>query len=255
MPLASHVPDETFVQAIAGLKHPECTVQSVYRKKVLTLGANYEVFDDPALPEPTPLHVSTLQAVVDYMKAAIADDHKLVVNVVSPTKVQIVAPLAGPVTQQLTYLTAAPTLPDLHIGTGNYLGMEAFMIQLMSCFQNTPEREELQSFCSRVKSGLAREIEDDGVQQTVTVMAGATRAEGVKIKNPWQLAPFRTFPEVSQPSTDFILRMKQDNTGGDNLIARAALIEADGGAWRMQAIAVVGSWLREQLGNAVTILA
>ncbi len=70
------------------------------------------------------------------------------------------------------------------------------------------------------------------------------------------LAPFRTFSEIAQPESPFVLRMKQRNPTPESLIADSALIEADGGAWRPVAIAAIGAYLRDALAlESVTILA
>ena len=57
--------------------------------------------------------------------------------------------------------------------------------------------------------------------------------------NPVELAPYRTFPEVEQPISKFIFRMQEG--------PRAALYEADGGAWRNKAILSIKEYLQEEL--------
>ncbi|OSA97223.1 hypothetical protein B2H85_16310, partial [Clostridium botulinum] len=53
------------------------------------------------------------------------------------------------------------------------------------------------------------------------------------------LAPYRTFPEVQQPTSKFIFRMQQG--------PKAAIFEADGGAWRNQAMQSIKAYLQEEL--------
>lgn len=57
------------------------------------------------------------------------------------------------------------------------------------------------------------------------------------------LAPYRTFLEVEQPESQFIFRMKDG--------PRGAIFEADGGAWRNQAIVNIREYLKEQLSEEV----
>jgi hypothetical protein len=263
MSLTDQLPDGTLVREIAELVHPDVTVQKIYDQTVLTRGNEpVQVFDDPNLPEPVVLAASTLTAVKDYIAAQIAQndllpvaDHgpkpDLVVQVVSPTRVLVLSPIVGAQRQQFVYLQAEPMLPKLRLG--DWLNMEEFHIQLLSCFVESDERTALQQFVGKLKTGLAAEIEDDGVSQAVTVMSGMTRTETVKPKNPWALAPFRTFPEVLQPECDMVLRMKTVKSG-EALQCYAALHEADGGAWRMRAVTAIGAWLRGELPTGTIVL-
>lgn len=62
-----------------------------------------------------------------------------------------------------------------------------------------------------------------------------------QIPNPVHLKPYRTFLEVDQPASDFIFRMR-DNHGVD-----CAIFEADGGAWEMEAMQNIKSYLQKEL--------
>ena len=241
--------DESMVNAIADLKHPGNDVQDMYRKKVLVIGAEHYDYDDPNEPKPETLKVSTLTAVVDYMKANLADK-PAIVQVVSPACVKIVAPLVGCQRNMLEYLVSAPLLPEMQFKT--FVDPETFAIQLQSGFVGSPERDDLLRFCSKIRTGLAKEIVDDGVSQDVTVMATLTRTEDVKVKNPWNLQPFRTFPEIAQPTTAYLLRMRSSKSG-DNINASIALYEADGGAWRAVAITSIGMYLRAALPDTIIL--
>lgn len=75
--------------------------------------------------------------------------------------------------------------------------------------------------------------------QKVTVKTGVASVSDAVVPNPVTLAPYRTFPEVEQPESKFIFRMKEGPT--------AALFEADGGAWRNTAILGIKEYLKEAL--------
>jgi len=55
--------------------------------------------------------------------------------------------------------------------------------------------------------------------------------------------PFRTFLEVAQPESEFILRL--DGSGQINLIG------ADGGAWKLEAVRNIAAYFEEKLGDLV----
>ena len=78
----------------------------------------------------------------------------------------------------------------------------------------------------------------------------ASKAEGI-IPSPCSLRPFRTFPEVEQPMSKFIFRMRERR---DETI-ESALYEADGGAWRNEARKNICGYLREKLKDTgITVI-
>jgi hypothetical protein len=90
-----------------------------------------------------------------------------------------------------------------------------------------------------VEEKNVRQTGDNGIAQAVTIKTGVATADDVLVPNPVSLAPFRTFLEVEQPISDFIFRMKDGPKG--------AIFEADGGAWRNQAISNVREYLEVEL--------
>lgn len=66
------------------------------------------------------------------------------------------------------------------------------------------------------------------------------------------LRPYRTFREVEQPASRFVLRLQSGQGDG---MPKAALFEADGGAWRLTAIEAIARWLRTaQMPDALAII-
>ena len=65
-------------------------------------------------------------------------------------------------------------------------------------------------------------------------------------KNPAPLRPLRTFPEVEQPVSPFVVRFKEGK--------KAALFNADGGAWKVAAVKSIGSFLRKELEGTNTVV-
>lgn len=54
-----------------------------------------------------------------------------------------------------------------------------------------------------------------------------------------RLAPYRTFREIKQPESEFLLRSRID----DNNVPKLALYEADGGAWKISAIHGIAEYI------------
>lgn len=264
----SAVLDGDAVNAVADLARPIVHRENVHNKVVLTTRDNKsQVFDDPKEAEPSPIRATTLQAVVDFVGAQIAQKdvavsvvsaqtaagegpftEPVVVHIESPTSVKVLSPFVGSMRQRFTYLEASPLLPKLILG--EHMAMEPFMIQLMTCFMQSDERTDLQKLCSNLGYGIKSEVEDDGLSQSVAVKTATTRVASVTAKNPWQLAPYRSFSEIDQPETSYILRLK----GDENVLPTAALFEADGGIWRVTAIKRIGEWLTDRLPEGTILL-
>lgn len=79
-----------------------------------------------------------------------------------------------------------------------------------------------------------------------TLKSGALKEKG-EIKPIVRLSPYRTFREIAQPESQFLLRIKT----GDNGAVQAALFEADGGAWRNEARLRIAAYLKEHIKVSV----
>lgn len=104
---------------------------------------------------------------------------------------------------------------------------QAAIIELRSRFLPTDDTEYLLDLISRINVDDGIQSDDNGVSQTVTVKKGVSLKATEQLKPRLTLKPFRTFREVPQPESEFILRL-DDN-------ARIGLFEADGGIWKMEA--------------------
>lgn len=85
----------------------------------------------------------------------------------------------------------------------------------------------------------------------MTARSGIARVEEISVPNPVFLAPFRTFREITQPLSPFVLRMKQGREGG---LPTVALFEADGGKWKLDAIQFIRDYLEGKI-ETVPIIA
>lgn len=216
------------------------------------------VVDDPKeLIKPGPLAktlgVSTLGGLRDYLKAnkdqlKLAD---LVVHVVSPTRVEVLGPLAERARVRELYVAAEAT-DLLHGFLSAYMSLEAFLIGLQVRFVDADDRGQLLRLLSTVKHETVKTAMDDGMTQVVQARAGVALVADVAVPNPVTLTGFRTFRDVVHPSSLFVLRVQAGRSGG---LPEVGLFEADGGAWKLTAIARVRDWLTEALPNDVAILA
>lgn len=197
-------------------------------------------------PTATALKVGTLTALIDYLKANVdaLDLAGLIVHVERPEQVFVRAKLEDEAAlyRRQVYLVASTELvggPPLHFG--QYVDAEAFTIALQAGFVPTAERDELVTLVASIRDNAVQETVDDGVAQEVKTARGVALSNRTRVPNPVTLAPFRTFREVEQPASRFILRLKSGQEGGKPTLA---LFEAEGGAWKLEAIQRVAAYLR-----------
>ncbi|MGF9907297.1 hypothetical protein [Brevibacillus porteri] len=200
-------------------------------------------------PTPEAIVVRNLSGLVDYLIHNYDDQPPVLVHVASPTQVDVFSTFNNDYNRN-HLLRAEALLP--RIAFGQFLNAEPFNILLQSCFVPNEARSVVLKVIGNIKEETVSNIGDDGVSQQVTAKTGVTTVENIVVPNPVSLKPFRTFVEIEQPESEFVFRMKSGPS--------AALFEADGGAWKLTAIARISEYLQGALedeikGGKVTIIA
>lgn len=121
--------------------------------------------------------------------------------------------------------------------------LESFVIAVQSLFKPNEELEQVIGWIGALANEKVLTNNDDGFSQSIQIKTGITSKSNVKIENPITLMPYRTFREVDQPPGQFILRLKESSSGNS---LKASLIEADGGAWTIQASVNIKKWFEDQ---------
>lgn len=198
----------------------------------------------PKPEEPAALTLHTLQGLVDYVTAN-RDELKAgecMIVVDGPTEVRVVSRLWAR-NQRFIYVKAVAE--DLSRGfSGTPHPMEDAIVTLQSRFTDAGDRDRVLKLLGNVTENAELLVQDDGVTQRVTTRAGAVlkNDDQAPVPNPVELAPFRTFREVDQPSSPFVMRLRK---GGPTV----AFHEADGGAWKLEAVEAIAEWLDGQVGE------
>lgn len=194
-------------------------------------------------PKASPIKMSTLTSLVDYIKSGTdLMAPRMVVHVVSPLEVRLFSWLDDDRIRE-TLAVAEGSVPEFRYGS--YMGHEEFIIALQAKFLPGNHREELLRFAGTVEKKSVASYGDDGVSQKATVSKGIAGKETLIVPNPVTLRPFRTFVEVEQPESLFVFRMRE----GDSDDVRCAIFEADGGAWKNEAMDNIKKYLQEELGS------
>ena len=207
--------------------------------------SNWHEIVPKVIPMPTQIGVNTLQGIVDYIKADVDDlvGQPTMVHVVDERIVVIRGALNyDEGSQRPAYLNAA--IADQDFPFGRAISAEAMIIGLQTRFVQTKERDDLVVLLGSIRENHVRETVDDGLSQEVKTQRGVTLVTTTRVPSPVLLAPFRTFREVEQPGSPFVVRLKAAPDGDQPLVT---LHEADGGAWKIEAVARIAAWLRDQL--------
>ena len=188
------------------------------------------------------LKVSTLSSLVEYIKGNVdVMAEKMLIQVVSPTEVRLLSQLDGDRKRECL-MVAEAELPEIKYG--KFVDCESFLITLRSNFIPNYDTDLLLKFAGTVEAGTVASYGDDGVTQKATVKKGINGKEDAVVPNPVNLRPYRTFTEVEQPESEFVFRMKQS----DNQVC-CALFEADGGAWKRDAMRKIQEYLEFELND------
>ena len=194
---------------------------------------------------PAPLMVSTLTSVVEYIKSNVDNrNFPFVVHVCNPTMVIVKSSLYGAFEQRDHYVEADASTPDFRFGS--WYDHESFIIALQSKFQPSDHLKGVLSLVGNIKDSGVKTYGDDGVTQTVQAKAGIAKVEDVAVPNPVTLVPFRTFVEVEQPASKFVFRMRSGRE-----MPEMALFEADGGAWKNEAMRNIRDYLGTEMAPSV----
>lgn len=204
-------------------------------------------------PTAEALAVYSLGAVRDYAKANrdTLTLNTLVVHVVSPQIVKLSGPLLARARNRESYVQAtALNLTDGFLG--KFMSIEDFIVGLQTRFADGGDRSAVLKLLGNVKHETVKVSQDDGITQTVSAKVGIVLSSEADVPNPVDLTPYRTFREVMQPSSLFVLRVNGGRPGG---LPEVGLFEADGGAWRLTAVDRVRDWLMHELPADVAVLA
>jgi hypothetical protein len=209
-------------------------------------------------PKAETITIHTLTGFVDYVRANVDKldfkNHLAVVK--SPVEVLFLSALSGECRQRDEIVHVVVDDKMRNYGFGQYQVIEEFIISLTSLFEDSPDRERVIKFVSRVTGGGSFTLSDDGVSQIVEAkknISGAITGNETapKIVN---LKPFRTFRDIDQPESSFLLRLKLIDE--DNKVVGACLHEADGGRWRNTAIKTIQEFLEKNLTKeGITVIA
>lgn len=221
-----------FIQNIDGVNYSD--------KKLYELGA----------PAPETLKAGSLISIVDYINKDVDKEtafppSRYIINVLSPILVELVSETKRD-GQRWKRISCEAVIPNIKYG--QFIDVELFNIMLQSNFKDSEQRKEVLAVIGNITDGIITEHKSDGISQSVNIKAGIQRVGTARVPNPVLLVPYRTFSEIEQPVSPFVLRLK---SGGEGSVPSAALFEADGAKWRLEAMNNICVFFEQRLTHAI----
>lgn len=198
---------------------------------------------------PAPLEFNFLDSLITYLKESpdFLCKGSLIIEIKSPTKIALHTQLGNRFNERFTLVNCAALVEEFP--WGRFIDPDNFVIMAQSRFVETEDLAKIRGIVGNVKSEEVTQFSDDGISQQVTAKSGIARVENVIIPPRVKLAPYRTFIEIEQPESEFVFRARK----GDG-IPHFALFEADGGAWRIEAMKRIKLYLAENLRGFNNVL-
>lgn len=191
---------------------------------------------DPPEARPRNLEVSGLDSLCKLICTELEKiGTTVMIRVVSHDRVEVFTTYLQDFTRYQLY-SARADVPGFRTG---YRDRDQALIELRSLFLQNEGVEYLLGLLSRMSLENNVTTNDNGVTQTVETVQGIALKSNETIKPRVPLAPFRTFLEVEQPESEFLLRVNDDGDIG--------LFEADGGVWKLDAKQNILSYFKIRL--------
>lgn len=194
----------------------------------------------PHVDRPKEISINSLDGICKLIRTEIDKvDSVILVHAAAHNKVNVFTTYQDDFSRNFLYTAYADAL-GLHEG---WRDRQTAIIELRSMFIPNEGSEYLLDLLSKITDENSISTNDNGVTQTVEARQGVSLAARVVVKPRVQLRPFRTFLEVEQPESEFLLRVDAGNGIG--------FFEADGGIWRLEAKRNIAEYFEARLKDLI----
>lgn len=126
---------------------------------------------------------------------------------------------------------------------GSFMPYERAVIELRSLYIPNEGSQYLLTLLGSISQESKVTSSDNGVTQKVEAKSGVALCSMVEVKPRVELQPFRTFVEVEQPASEFLLRVNDRGEIG--------VFQADGGVWKLEATRNVAAYFEKELRDLI----
>lgn len=196
---------------------------------------------DPPKYKPEPICVTGLDSICKLVQNETkAVGRKIFIRIAAYNKVSVFSTYDDQYERAYLYKCEADTP---YVTVDRFMEYEKAVIELRSLYIPNKGTEYLLDLLGSISSESKVTSADNGVTQTVEAKSGISLKQQVAIKPRVELRPFRTFIEVAQPESEFLLRISGDGKIG--------LYEADGGVWKLEATRNVAAYFEKELKDLI----
>lgn len=194
----------------------------------------------PHVDRPDCISVSGLDSICKLIRTELEKvGTTIMVQVKSNDTVEVMTTYLSDFSRNTLYRAKADA-PGLYTG---FRGREVALIELRSLCIPNEGTAYLLDLLSRMTNENSVSTNDNGVTQTVKARQGVALNALIEIKPRVMLRPFRTFLEVEQPESEFLLRVDPDEGIG--------FFEADGGIWKLEAKKNIADYFLKNMGDLI----
>ena len=194
----------------------------------------------PHVDRPDCISVSGLDSICKLIRTELEKvGTTIMVQVKSNDTVEVMTTYLSDFSRNTLYRAKADA-PGLRTG---FRGREVALIELRSLCIPNEGTAYLLDLLSRMTNENSVSTNDNGVTQTVEARQGVALNALIEIKPRVMLRPFRTFLEVEQPESEFLLRVDPDEGIG--------FFEADGGIWKLEAKKNIADYFLKNMGDLI----
>ena len=227
-----------FIEKVQDLSKPEIKIinDNIY----LVQNGNYK-FIEKAINVHEILETKTLTSIISFIENNIGDIEKainLFIHVVDYDKVLL---KTGYNFKNAYEHLVNARCENIALNINNYMSIEYAIIELQTKYIDNDDKADLLQVLASVRADSSIENNDDGVTQEVIMKKGIHTAVKKNFEPIKTLIPRRTFQDVNQPESQFLIRFKEENG------IKVALFLADSDAWKQKAMANIETWLINEL--------
>ena len=122
------------------------------------------------------------------------------------------------------------------------LSFEEALIALRTRFQPATDTDYALRLLSNITTGGKVTYNDNGVATSIITKRGIDLQNNEAIKPIIKLRPYRTFQEIEQPESQFLIRINERGI---------TFMEADGGMWKLEARKTIKKYLEAALSDEI----
>lgn len=218
----------------------------------ITSGEDYRIVRLPVL---APIACNTLTGIIDFINmqdSMLVDDRILLppvcIHIKSHCEVELIGDLDNNWRTKNLWIKAGCEVFDSNCIVKP---LEGFLTWIQSFFVQDNETNEILSVLSKITASNGVEVTDKGVALAVERKKDIHFKENDKIRSQYSLRPYRTFSEIEQPKSLFILRVHE---GVDGI--SISMNETTDPTWKIRAIESIKAFFQERItDSSITIIA